>query len=256
MMARRNKQTRLVTMLDFSGIYDEESFYRGAALNRIDCRAIEGTCGFCSPEAETALRGAIAPFSVRGVHLIDSGNYHYVTKLWLEKVETPFHLVVFDHHTDMQTPNFGTLLSCGSWISKTLRENKYLQKVFLLGTAKKQRNMADPIWQDRLFCFDESTIDTPFFWKTMKEEKETLPFYISIDKDVMDEGVVKTDWDQGKLSFGELKELLHLLIKKHEILGLDICGECALLPENLEEIANDDRFNKNLLKFLEAEEII
>ena len=255
-MAKRDEATGRVTMLDFSGIYGEESFYRGAALNRIDCSAIEGTRGFCSPEAQTALRGAIAPFPVNGVHLLDSGNYHYVTKFWLEKVETPFHLVVFDHHTDMRTPYFGTLLSCGSWILETLKENKYLQKVFLLGIAEEQKDMADPVWKDRLFCFGENTIDTPGFWQTIKAEKETLPFYISIDKDVMDESVVETDWDQGKLGFGELKELLHLLIKKHEILGVDICGECALLPENLAEIATDDHFNESLLKFLKAEKII
>lgn len=34
-----------------------------------------------------------------GIHFLDSGNYHYVTKLWLDQVKEPFDLLVLDHHT-------------------------------------------------------------------------------------------------------------------------------------------------------------
>ena len=53
------------------------------------------------------------PLGAEGIHFLDSGNYHYVTKLWLDQVKEPFDLLVLDHHTDLQQPMFGDILSCG-----------------------------------------------------------------------------------------------------------------------------------------------
>ena len=64
---------------------------------------------------------------------LDSGNYHYLTKLWLELVKEPFELLVFDHHTDMQRPAFGGILSCGGWIREALETNENLKHVILVG---------------------------------------------------------------------------------------------------------------------------
>lgn len=41
-----------------------------------------------------------------GIHFIDSGNYHYMTRLWLTRMDQPFCLLVYDNHTDMQPPGF------------------------------------------------------------------------------------------------------------------------------------------------------
>ena len=59
------------------------------------------------------IQDKIKDLSVHGIHFIDNGNYHYLTKLWIEKIDEPFILVVFDHHSDMQKPLYQDFLSCG-----------------------------------------------------------------------------------------------------------------------------------------------
>ena len=69
-----------------------------------------------------------------GIHFLDSGNYHYVSKIWMEKIEEEFELLVLDHHTDMQPPMFGDILSdeasmitgsIGMLSSASLNEGKF-----------------------------------------------------------------------------------------------------------------------------------
>lgn len=95
-----------VTIMDFTGIYEKEHFYGKTRVHWIDCQQIQGTNCYCDEEAETLLRQKIAPFPAEAIHFIDSGNYHYMTKLWTEKLREPFVLVVADHHPDMQPPLF------------------------------------------------------------------------------------------------------------------------------------------------------
>ena len=45
-------------------------------------------------------------YPTAGIHFIDSGNYHYMTRLWLTRMDQPFCLLVYDNHTDMQPPGF------------------------------------------------------------------------------------------------------------------------------------------------------
>ena len=78
-----------VTIMDFTGIYEKERFYRGVHVHWIDCRDIQGTNCYCDEEGEQALRRKIAPYSAEAIHFIDSGNYHYMTKLWTEKLREP-----------------------------------------------------------------------------------------------------------------------------------------------------------------------
>ena len=44
------------------------------------------------------MKRVIAGYPAEGIHFIDSGNYHYLTKLWTDKLRVPFSLIVFDHH--------------------------------------------------------------------------------------------------------------------------------------------------------------
>ena len=79
----------------------------------------------------------IADYPAEGVHFIDSGNYHYLTKFWTDKLETPFSLIVFDHHPDMQPPLFDNILSCGSWVKDILDHNNNCKKVIIVGASDK-----------------------------------------------------------------------------------------------------------------------
>lgn len=85
----RKKQ---VVLMNFSGIYETESFYETVPQeNRIwlDCRTIPGTNCYCDEEGERELKERMEPLGAEGIHFLDSGNYHYVTKLWLDQVKDP-----------------------------------------------------------------------------------------------------------------------------------------------------------------------
>ena len=108
---------------DFSGVYAEEDFLVGEAL---DFTSLDGTSCYCSEEAAACIRKVLAPFSPHGIHWIDSGDYHYVSLFWLEMIEEPFRLVLFDNHPDDQQTAFGPdVLSCGSWVASARELSNY-----------------------------------------------------------------------------------------------------------------------------------
>lgn len=107
-------------LMDLSGVFSDEGWDAVIASGKnnaiLRLRALEGTRGYCDPKAEKFLCEAIADFPVRAVHWIDTGNYHYLSALWLRKLHEPAALFLFDHHPDDRPPAFGNLLSCGSWV--------------------------------------------------------------------------------------------------------------------------------------------
>lgn len=125
-------------IMDFTGTYGEQPFARAGNFNWLDCRGIHGTDCYCDEEGEAALRELIAAFSPYSLHFLDSGNCHYLTKLWTDRIHEPFSLVLFDHHTDMQPPMFEGLLSCGGWVKKMLDSNPFLQKVLIAGVPESE----------------------------------------------------------------------------------------------------------------------
>ena len=60
------------------------------------------------------------------------------------------------------------------------------------------------------------------------DEKERLPLYISIDKDVLPESEGKTNWDQGNVALGQVLHFIDVYLQQipgRQIIGMDICGE-------------------------------
>ena len=60
------------------------------------------------------------------------------------------------------------------------------------------------------------------------DEKERLPLYISIDKDVLPESEGKTNWDQGNVALGQALHFIDVYLQQipgRQIIGMDICGE-------------------------------
>lgn len=252
MLNLKHKNKRL-TVMDFTHVYERENFFKEESTNWIDCTEITGTTGYCDADAAEAIRKKIADCDVSGVHFIDAGNYHYVTKFWTEKIREYFTLVVFDHHTDMQKPLFGDILSCGSWILDVIRENPFLKKVILIGIKEEQSQKIPEECRGKVRFVSEEEIETHSFWKQCDQIKEEYPLYISVDKDVLSKNVVQTDWDQGCMKLTELKNILHILFLKQHIIGVDICGECRPQLAALSSVEDDDRFNENILNFLKTE---
>ena len=116
----------------FSGIYREEEFWKNRQVSWIELQDVCGTNCYCDEEAIAEINKRTENYPTAGIHFIDSGNYHYMTRLWLTRMDQPFCLLVYDNHTDMQPPAFGGILSCGGWIAAALEELENLKYVILV----------------------------------------------------------------------------------------------------------------------------
>jgi hypothetical protein len=79
-----------------------------------------------------------------------------------------------------------------------------------------------------------------------------LSFYLSVDKDVLSESELKTNWSQGDMKAETMLRSLQTFAKAQRerggcILGMDVCGEDA--ADTLEKLKESDRINQCLLDF-------
>ena len=200
--------------LDLSGALDADAMQEAlpaSPLTVIPCRDIEGTACFCDPSAAEEIRRRADAVPWRGLHWIDGGDYHYITSLLCEKADEPFDLLLFDHHTDMQQPRYGDLLSCGGWLREMILNNPFLRRAVIVGAAEELRCETEP-FADRVAMQDEP------------EYEGALPVYISIDKDVLSTEWALTNWDQGEMTLPGLTAMLKKLSGRRRIIGADICG--------------------------------
>ena len=191
-------------------------------------------------EAKDELRQRIAPCGAEDVHFLDSGNYHYLSLLWLEKIEKPFSLVLFDHHPDMQPPSFGQITSCGGWVLEALETLPHLQRVYMVGVDEK------------LFCQLESHPKVQLGLDGIGEDAN--PVYVSFDKDVLSKEDAVCDWDQGEMTLKGALDILGQIKEKHSFIGMDVCGEDSKWQESVTEektIAINETTNGILLEFWE-----
>lgn len=239
--------------MDFTGIYEHEHFYQHKRINWINCLDIKGTHGYCSDEAAKEICKRIKDLSYQGIHFIDSGNFHYVSLFWLEKIPKDFVLVFLDHHCDMLKPVFGDLLSCGSWVLEALKNLQHLKKVIMIGIDSSQVELIDRHYLDQIIYFtDQDSVDIQKI-QEVHHLLQQYPIYVSIDKDVLSKRVIKTDWQQGKMAFLELKLILADVIKRSDVLGIDVCGECGNEVVTLHNIEDNDRLNYQIMEFIQRE---
>ncbi len=237
-----------IVILNFSDIYTEESFYKNEKIRWINCTDISGANCFCDNEASKEICNRIKDLPPQGIHFIDSGNYHYISKFFTDKIQEDFILVVFDHHPDMQPSLFDELLTCGSWVKSSIDTNKHLKKVILIGTSDELLKKIDDRYTEKLIEFKESQLEDHDAWQRFYNMHFDLPIYISIDKDVLNPEEDITNWDQGKATMQELKRLLSVLLRHGRIIGIDICGECkySILGMHDENIRKDNDINRQL----------
>lgn len=207
-----------VIFFDFTGIYDREGF--ADTGYHMDMRDLKGTGMYVDDEAERMIRERLeskgGPEGYR-LRFLDNGNYHYMTRILASYIDEPFDLITFDNHSDDQPPAFGSLRSCGSWRLDIRTENPKLQSSFLI--QKKED-------------FYEYYVPSD------------LPLYISLDKDILSESVLKTNWDQGDMREEELFGLIEILAGSRRILAFDVCGE-DLADEPCEA---NRRFNERIIE--------
>lgn len=273
------------TIQDFTGVYSQQPFMQ--ELRRIasksdekqpdekctdiywmDCSKINGTDCYCDDDAQAeinklmdltlenvghstknnARNSAEIDTALPGVHFFDNGNYHYNSKLWTDRIQEPFDLVIFDHHPDMQPPRFEGILSCGGWVKEVLDHNPFIRNVVLIGVAdhlieeiKSEPSAEFEKYATRVTFIPESALrdlSNPLSNGSLREggadvaikspaALKTQSVYISIDKDALSLNDAVTNWDQGSLTFAQLEQVLRTLFVSHKILGVDICGERA-----------------------------
>lgn len=268
-----------VAILNFSTIYDQESFYRSDKSSHfVDLSGISGTNCMCDDEAKNTIlkgiaecsmsadNGAACSFLPYGLHYIDNGNYHYVSSIYLSQVKEPFSLVVLDHHPDMQRPMFD-ILSCGGWIVDVLDNNEFVRDVHVIGADKKLIDEIPDADKAKVRFYDIEDVfgKEPDGSIKVSLPDSSFPIYLSIDKDVIKKDELVTNWDQGEAEAMQVLELVRTLKDRSDgtgsglnegnlrLLGIDICGECAMDQEGVDlgrAIAGNDEFNKKVLEIL------
>lgn len=242
-----------IVILNFTDIYRQETFYKDVRFALVDCHDIPGTNCYCTPQAADEIRRRIRDFPAAGIHFLDSGDYHYVTGFWLEKIQQPFYLLLFDYHSDMQPPKFPGLLSCGGWVRDVMDRSPFLQKICIVGPDQSAFASVEEPYRSRLLAVSLQALQEKETWAQLEQLKGGIPIYISIDKDVLNTYFACTDWSQGKMSLAVLERLLRLFERGSPVLGIDICGECKkdMLPFLLQQGEQvNSRTNLELLRFL------
>ena len=266
-------------ILDFTHVYRDEDIKDIDRFRYIDCSDIQETDMYCSKEAYKRIWEKIKPYGIQGIHYIDSGNYHYITKIITDHIDEPFGLVMYDHHTDMQIPMVPGMMSCGDWAGQALSQNKKLRQLVIVGPPEKDIDQTLESYNGsqsgRLLIFSAEDLHGGLLEDKLKLIRTDLPLYISIDKDVLGTEDCETNWSQGNMSIGGLERLLGVFlggqgeernydacrnderyagdIRHSRILGVDICGEIQTdipVPEYLEAEEKNEKVNIELFRFI------
>lgn len=235
-----------VSIFNFSGIYENEDFYlKSGSPSFIDLKEITGTNCLCDDIAIKEIKSIIKKkkISHKGMHFIDSGNYHYMSRIFTDYINEDFCLVVFDHHPDMQETSFGGILSCGSWVMNTMDNNPHLKEVIVVGADWNLITKVPDEYRERVHFLDKDDIGmgVPYIGE--------LPVYLSIDKDVILREELLTNWDQGTMETEMLMAIVSQLVRTHRIIGIDVCGECAPDQEGVDNFTGlmaNNMLNKRL----------
>lgn len=266
-------------ILDFTHVYRDEDIKDIDRFRYIDCSDIQETDMYCSKNAYEKIWGRIEPYGIQGIHYIDSGNYHYITKIITDHIAEPFGLVMYDHHTDMQIPMVPEMMSCGDWAGQALSQNKNLRQLVIVGPPESDIEQTLESYSGsqsgRLLTFSAEDLHGDLLENKLKLIRTDLPLYISIDKDVLGTEYTETNWSQGDMSIDGLECLLSVFfggqgeeknsdacrnderyagdIRHSRILGIDICGEIQTdipVPEYLEAEEKNEKVNIELFRFI------
>lgn len=189
-----------------------------------------------------------------GTALMGSGDYHHISLLLIERLkakytsQNPIQVVVFDNHPDNMRYMFG--IHCGSWVSH-VASLPFVSHVHVLGITSHDIGIGH-FWENRWLPLIKNKLT---YWSmgvntkwakhlglgksfrsfTTPDElivaflsqqcRTSQPVYLSIDKDVLSEETVKTNWDQGKLETYHILDTISTL--NDRIICSDITGDVS-----------------------------
>ena len=175
--------------------------------------------------------------------LYGSGDFHYLSALWLRRFTGPLVLVSFDNHPDwaITPPKW----ACGGWINRAL-ELSHIQHVAIWGCGnfecwwphnifanrKAQRSGRLEVhpWADDRPIKDRQRPRAILRdnWRERFEKFATeLPganVYITIDLDCLRADDAATNWENGRFTVDDVEWALGKLRDSARIVGGDVCG--------------------------------
>jgi arginase family enzyme len=232
-----------VTFLNFDETYFLQQKLQSYPHESIDFLNLQHVNLYCEKDSLEEIEKRLSERKQKGITFIGNGNYHYVTYLLLKEIPTPFTLVLFDNHPDIDMSEDATekIISCGSWVSFALEHIPMMKQIIIIGPSSAKIDSS---------YFSKVTI-VPFDCQQNYSSKlilstiQTDTVYISIDKDVLNKTDAVTNWDQGNMSILTLTQYLQDILKHKDIYGLDICGEVPSSPINLFLSTYKDSIQKN-----------
>ena len=185
-----------------------------------------------------------------GPVLLGSGDFHHVTRaLVARRPEHGLRVIVFDNHPDNMRFPFG--IHCGSWV-RDVAMMPHVSHVHMIGmtsadmrarhcwehrmTPLIQRKLtywtlgAAPRWLARMGlahanCHFDSPDALIAAFEASMGASPAQPTYLSIDKDVLHDEEVTTNWDQGDMRMTHLMRAIAAL--RGQVVAADITGEIS-----------------------------
>ncbi|MCS7202326.1 MAG: hypothetical protein NZ841_06085 [Dictyoglomus sp.] len=200
---------------------DETYFYQERLRSlgiEIDLRDIPEKKYICSFQNLEKIENRIPKFN-RSIIFLGKSDYHYLTYIFLKRINIPIILITIDYHFDTKE-TFENYISCGSWLLEAMKL-KNIKKIISINSREDLE-------------------------KRLKNIVLELPLYVSIDKDILDKCYLDTNWDQGDFSLEDLFKLISSF-SCHNIIGIDICGEPSF---NIYEYKRSEKINLEILKII------
>ncbi|HEX5125261.1 MAG TPA: arginase family protein [Rhodocyclaceae bacterium] len=188
-----------------------------------------------------------------GPVLMGSGDFHHLSHLLIQRLpqssSKPFDVVVCDNHPDNMRFPFG--IHCGSWVrhAAMLPNVRTVHVVGIssgdVGWRHAWENYLSPLYAHHIHYWTVG-VDTRWAGKvglassfsSFSDRAELMrnfidmlrisnrPVYLSIDKDVLDPAVARTNWDQGSFALEDIEQIIDALDGR--LIGSDITGEVSI----------------------------
>ncbi|MSQ55325.1 MAG: hypothetical protein EXR31_08165 [Betaproteobacteria bacterium] len=186
-----------------------------------------------------------------GPVFMGSGDFHHVSLPLIARLTSdgPLDVVVFDNHPDNMRFPWG--VHCGSWV-RHVAKLPFVRHVRVMGISSPDvalwhawENTLGPLWRgrvsywclgdharwgahvglgDAMRCFETPAAMLDEFAGEQRDAQSRV--YLSIDKDVLDPGVARTNWDQGRLGEADLYAAIGAL--RGRLTGCDVTGEVSI----------------------------
>jgi hypothetical protein len=214
-----------VVVFGFEPDLSAEQLELAADVRRLELDKLRGCRLGCDATAGARLRALVAELPAPCCALLGPGEYHYLTRLLLEREREPFALVLFDNHSDAIGGDWGDgMLRCDGWVPRP-GEVGALRKLLWVGVTEGQDSARRLGWGAAGCIVPHGSVDG-----ALADWLGALPIYVSIDKDVLGLEDAATGWSQGSMPLDALLDGLRALLRGRRLVGIDVTGELSDAP--------------------------